>query len=113
MKIVNRKQFLKLPNGTIYCSFNKKNFSFNGFSLKLESLSNDWYYMDLTDFDNWDNSEERIENIQKMIAEGKEYPLSLNCSSRDGMFEEDEMFCIYDKQDIERIINVLSESINT
>ncbi len=55
MKIVNRKDFLKLPSGTIYCSFNKENFNFNGFSLKLKSLQNDWYYMDLTDFDNWDN----------------------------------------------------------
>jgi len=111
MKIVNKKEFLKLPENTIYCSFDKNNFAFNGFAVKLESLENDWYYMDLTDFDNWDDSEERIENIQKMITEGKEYPLSLNCSSRDGMFEDDEMFCIYDKYDVERIMSVLSESI--
>jgi len=110
MKIVNRKTFLELPSGTIY-SEHYSGDGFNNLSIKYETWGNDWIYMDINDFDDCENSGERYEKIDKMRDEGAEYPLNLDTTSRDGLFEDEQMFAIYDENDVNKIIEVLTQAV--
>jgi hypothetical protein len=106
MRIVDRKTFLALPENTVYAKFFHGD-SFNELQIKGETWTNDFIYEDLNDFDDHDTSEERYEKIDKMIQNGEIFPLRLNSCSRDGLYEEDQLFAIYDKEDITKIITRL------
>lgn len=107
MKIINREEFLKLPTNTLYCKFMKDD-SFGTLFIKLNSINNnDWYYQALSDFDYYGNSTERYERINLMLTDQAEYPLKLDSSSRDGLYNLDDLFCIYSEEDIKEIIKLL------
>ena len=40
-----------------------------------------------------------------------EFPLLLDSEDRDGFFEEGQLFCIYDKKDIQNIIDNLTDCL--
>ena len=72
MKIINRKQFLKAPEGTIYSEFKPciinglyiKNESY-GLYIKNKSLGNDWYYQDLINSMDYNDSREYTDKLFK------------------------------------------------
>ncbi len=103
MKIVDRKTFLALPENTVYAKFFEGD-TFNNLQIKGETWTNDFLYEDLNEFDDCDSSEERYEKMERMVKQGESFPLRLDSSSRDGLFEEDQLFAIYDKEDISKII---------
>jgi len=119
MKIVNKEVFLNMPSGTLYSEFIPDD-SFSGFNIKYDTIYRgdnkdypiDWYYMELSDFDDCDDSNGRYKRIDNMINYGAEYPLLLDASSRDGMYEDNQMFAVYDKYDIIRLIDVLKGLIS-
>lgn len=115
MKIVNRKTFLGLPSGTVYSKCYEDD-GFGDLSVKTETKYDgenaiDWLYFDINDFDFHDTCEERYYRINEMKKNKKEYPLMLNCVSRDGMFEDEMLFAIYDKDDVLNIIKTLCEAL--
>jgi len=110
MRIVNRKTFLALPENTVYA----KHFECDGFNelqIKGETWTNDWLYENLNDFDDHDTSEERYDKIEAMRKEGKSFPLRLDSCSRDGLFDDEQWFAIYDKEDVAKIIARLTKTI--
>lgn len=111
MRIVKREEFLKLPSGTVYAT----HYNDDGFGTlcikRSSSPNNDWYYTDLNDFDDCDNSDDRYKKMKLMREEGASYPLRLDTQSRDGLFEEDEFFAIYERGDIQNIITKLTECL--
>jgi hypothetical protein len=44
-----------------------------------------------------------------MIENGEEEPITLNCTNRDGLFEDEQIFAVYDKNDINKMIEMLVE----
>lgn len=108
MRIVNRKEFLKLPMRTVYSLYDSGRAE--GLFYKDETLENDWFYQDLifSKPTNISNSEEYLEHYEK--AENNRdfnFELDLDCSERDGEFEENQMFLVYDKSDVKKLINAL------
>lgn len=103
MRIVDRKTFLALPPNTVFAKHFEADF-FNNLQIKGETWDEDFLYEDLSDFDDYDTSEERYDKIERMRRNGESFPLKLDGSSRDGLFEEDQWFAIYDKADITKII---------
>lgn len=110
MKIINRKQFLKAPEGTIYSEF--KPCIIDGLYIKNESLDNDWYYQDLISSIDCNDSGEYADKLFKS-KNNPEYELrqDYNVSQRDGLFDEEQLFLIYDKDDVVKLMKTLFETL--
>ncbi len=107
MKIVNKKEFLTLPENTVYSNFSPGD-SITGLFVKGQSLKNDWFYEDIIDFNNYETSNERyakIEEMQKNVEHEQDY----GCQQRDGMYEDEQYFLVYTGKDVEQLINKLKD----
>jgi len=119
MKIINRKQFLEAPEGTIYSEFKPciinglyiKNESY-GLYIKNKSLGNDWYYQDLINSMDYNDSREYTDKLLKAKDDPKyELRQDYNVSQRDGLFDEEQLFLIYDKDDVVKLMKALFETL--
>jgi len=109
MKIVNIETFLKMPEGTIYTKYQSFGMV-NGFYLKGESIGDiDWWYMDLLLSTEAKDSDEFFGLMDK-AEYGKEFPVAYHTHSRDGLYEEEQMFLIYSEEDIKKLVDVLSDT---
>ncbi len=64
-------------------------------------------YRNITDYD-------FMNKCDQMIMDNKiSYPLDFNCVSRDGVFKKEQLFAIYEKEDIEALIDCLLETLET
>ncbi|MEP3245154.1 MAG: hypothetical protein ABJN40_13410 [Sneathiella sp.] len=99
MKLYNRAEFLKLPKGTIYAK--GEEWAFDSLAVKGESLKNDWWYFDPSGIEVNDSGEmiDRFENMKRI---GTSYPMD-DCFYRDGMFEENDLFMVFELDDLVRL----------
>ena len=106
MKIVDREQFLKMPQGTVYAKVPSK-WIVEDLCVKHESTNyNDWYYMSFSWVDA-DDSGDAIDRLDEMADNGASYPVQ-NSIARDGLMELDSNFLIYEKADIDFIVSQIS-----
>ena len=102
MKLYNRTDFLKLPEGTIFCK--GKPYYFEDLSVKGESLPNDFIYLGLQWIDS--NGEDDCAKLDDMLYEGESCPLQ-TAYGRDGCFNDEDIFLVYEDKDIENIMSHL------
>lgn len=104
MKLLNREEFLKLPAGTIY-----KKRSARELEIKGEWVSDsgsDWSSaLFAADCDSSDQ-----DTYLKMLY-GESFPIVLDDYGRDGCFEDDEEFLVYEKWDLEQLKKILEDAI--
>ena len=103
MKLLNREEFIKLPAGTIY-----KKRSECQLEIKGEWVSddgNDWS-SDLFAADCKDDQDTYIAMLY-----GESFPIQTDRYGRDGCFDADEEFLIYEKWDLEQLKNILENAI--
>ena len=109
MKIINKDEFLKLPEGTLYCEYEPCFLSSP--LIKGENCGHDDYYeSEITDID-FDSTGDMFDKYEEMEKEGKSYPLELHCYGRNAMFNDKQLFIIYEKTDVESLINKLTECL--
>jgi hypothetical protein len=106
MKIINRKQFLALPEGVLYAKFNPC--IFGDIAIKEESLSNDWYYQDLLELD-VNDSGEWADTLFEGMEKGTSITMDFDCVSRDGLFDEEQLFAVFEKEDVISLIERLKK----
>ncbi len=116
MKLYKRSDFIKLPVGTIYSRVSTDHEEFcNGLFCKTsgEEWENDWIEQDLIDeplvpdhiLDGFDCLVWAIEQRDSF----NHVELDYNCTSRDGMFDDEDKLLVWDKKDIRKLINYLEE----
>ena len=109
MKILNKEEFLALPAGIIYSKYQPVGM-FDGLYLKGESLENDWKYKSListVDFPIGDSDVNiYLLNVQK---HGATFRMDLECGERDGLYNTDEYFAVYDTTDVRELLMELVE----
>ena len=110
MKIVNLEVFRKLPEGTIYSKYTPT--VFDGLKIKGETWEYDFLYQELIGNIDANSSEEFNEICEKSQTEDIDLPLDFDCYERDGLFEKNQLFAIYNEKDIEALINRLKKSTN-
>lgn len=113
MRIVNRKEFLKLPDGTLYSSY------YGSSASRLEikeggDWGNDWFYTNLLTL--WSEAESGSEDYFYKLSKAESnsnfsFSQDLESSERDGRYEEDQLFVVFEKEDILKIINKLQSII--
>lgn len=96
MRVVDRKTFLALPAGTIYCKGVR--YLFDGTRIKGESLTNDWFYLDMA----WPSAssfDEATTAIYQSLRSGNSFPCQ-DLLERDGLFDDDAVFLIFERDDL-------------
>lgn len=117
MKIVNRLEFMKLPSGTLYKKFTTP-FAFEDLAVKFDSLSfhedgtGDFVRMGLAEVE-WDETSQMFDRLDEMMEQGASYPLDLDCAGRDGCFEPDAMFLVFEREDVIKLRDFLTELLAT
>lgn len=107
MRIRNLENFLECPPGTIFSKYTPH--IFGDLSIKGESLSGteDFLYIPICDSINADNSEDFWRILERASETVESLPLKFDTIMRDGMFKSDQLFAVWEEEDIDRFIKVL------
>jgi len=107
MKIVNLEEFRKLPAGTVFSKYEPC--VFDGLMVKGDTWSHDFLYQDLIGNIEADGSKQYFEKCEQMQA-GFSADLDFDCLERDGLFEKDQLFAVYEPYDLEQLIGRLQKA---
>lgn len=107
MRIYNRKDFLNLPPDTIFCKGTE--WCFENLCRKEESIENDFFYQELCDID-CTNSEDRDEKFEDALKNATSLEIN-RCNSRDGMFDDDAVFLVFEKKDLLYLYEVIIKCV--
>ena len=117
MKIVDKQTFLKLPDQIIYSEF--EGYNLKGLYVKLESRgTNDWYYQDLIDEPltpddtGTDHFGFVIDMFDAHQTTGTSFDLDYECRRRDGLYDHDLSFSVYQQKDLDAHIAHLQKKAN-
>ena len=102
-KIIDRKEFLAMPANTLYREY--KPCIMGELEIKGDSLEND-FWMQRLDETNADDMESMIKMLDSGVVE-----FDLDCEGRDAMFNDDQLYLVYEQKDVEQLINRLSECL--
>lgn len=108
MKLLNREDFMALPAGTIYAK-GTAIASFGSLEIKADSLGGDWVCLDPCYVDGRDPGE-CDERFEDMLLNGASYPMR-SAFGRDGCFEQDAIFLVFEKDDLLQLRKYVEEAI--
>ena len=111
MKILTRKDFLKTPRNTLFSYYEPC--CFRELCVKTsdnKDWENDFIYFSLIAEFNKQNSEE-FDKICERMEKGQSVPQSFEETSREGLFDDEQLFLVYEKEDIKGLIGTLQEII--
>lgn len=111
MKIVNRTVFLQLPAGAVFAKYSPC--AFGELLIKGDTYenSNDFTYQDITSAINCDTSNEYDVLLDRAVEEGISIQMDLDSSSRDGLFDDDQLFAVFERCDVESLIARLQSAL--
>lgn len=113
MKIVNKSEFLELPNGILYSKYESLGI-ITGLFVKTDSLHNDWVYIDLiSNVDCQDTGEffDIMSAVESKVLD--KFRFDLECGERDGVFDSEGMFVVYDKEDAIQLLDTIQKIVST
>lgn len=111
MKIVNRKDFLNTPKGTLWSYYEPSVFrDLNVKTSDKHSMDFDFVYFGLIGEFNAPNTETYFD-ICRQMEQGKSVPISLEETQREGLFDEDQLFLVYENDDIKKMVDMLSSLV--
>ena len=109
MKIVDRKTFLALPSSTLFAKYEPC--VFGDLEIKHDSFKNDFVTSGpLASRVMSDGSNDFFDKLQWAQVSGESLPMDFGDTIRDGSFEENQMFAVYEDRDVIELIAQLSET---
>jgi len=99
MRIITKEEFLKLPDGTVYCKGGR--WWWEQISVKSKSYDNDWRYLQLDQIPANDSGE-WLSNQERMLKTGESMPIQIT-DVRDGCFDPSDLFLVYEAEDLKLI----------
>ena len=111
MKIVNRQTFLSLPAMTVFSKYDP--FLFGTLKVKWsnEKDEHDFIASDLVGDMDCSCSEEYSDKLELYEKTGESFSFSLEETCRDGEFNEDQLFCVYEQKDVQQLIDFLQQKV--
>lgn len=105
MKILSKKEFLTLPNPVVYCDY--EDYSFNEIGIKTSNCnSHDFFYLSIPDVLS-SGSNEMMDILDRCEKTKESFELDFDCVCRDGMFEESQLYAVFEQKEIDEFINLL------
>lgn len=112
MKIVSRVEFLEYPPGTLFskyapCHFGPLRIKGETIWLTADDSVHDFYYQCVED------SVECTDFIEEMIAykEGQTLRFNLEMENRDGLFDGEQKFAVWDREDLVGLMRRLDAAL--
>lgn len=109
MKIINKETFLKLPAKTIYSEYEPC--IFDGLFVKGDTWPCDYLEQNIIGNVYCSSSEEFSRILVQSEETGHSFNLDFDCNGRNGLFDDKQLYAIYEKEDLENLIAVLEEGI--
>jgi hypothetical protein len=111
MKILNRTEFMKLPENTLFSKYEPCVFG-NLMIKGKTSEHNDFYVQQIhdgVDYSDTVNFREKLEGAEK---NGTSIDMDFYCECRDGLFEDDQLFAVWEEKDVLELIGRLIDCVN-
>lgn len=108
MRIVNLEEFRSLPEMTVFRKYEPC--VCGDLQFKGETLEHDFIAMSVEMPQN-NGSDQLFDRLDEMKETGCSYPVEVDGWGRDGLFEKDQLFMVYDKADLEAIRKLLDQAI--
>lgn len=106
MRIVKREEFLKLPINTLYRKY-KPQF-YEDLCIKGETWDSDFLCQELHGDISGSTGSDHNSDLHDMAVEsGGVFRFDLDGLGRDGLYDENQLFAIYDNEDIKGLIEKL------
>lgn len=102
MRIVDRKTFLAMPEGTLFSKYQPC--VFEDLLIKGESLENDFFYQSISGAIDSNDSGEFVDLLDKAKSEGVSLAMDFECEGQDGLFDDDQLFAVWERADVEKLI---------
>lgn len=109
MKIVDQKTFLSLPPETLFSKYSPC--YFEQVCIKGETRGDDFLVQQISDAVNSTAYEDFTETLTRALTTGESIPLNFESQGRDGLFEEDQLFAVWEPVDVAELIVRLSRCI--
>lgn len=109
MKIVNLQTFRTLPSGTIFMKYAPC--YFEALSVKGDTLEHDFVSGEMAAPVDANDSGEWADKLFEAAENGTSVGLDFDCYGRDGCFEDKQLFAVYEKEDMEKLIAKLQECV--
>lgn len=112
MKIYTREEFMKLPQGTLFCK--GKPWYFHSMNVKGETIvyggkPSDFYSRE-TAYIDAHSSEEALDRLEEMLAKGTSYPMEV-LEGRDGCFDPADLFLVYEQDDLTQLSVIVRDAL--
>ena len=105
MKIVDRKTFLSLPVGALFSDYEPC--IFGELLIKGESWSEDYFTQKLSSAISCSSSDEFGKILEHARETGASVAMDFSCEARDGCFNEDQLYAVWERGDVEALIQRL------
>lgn len=113
MKLYNKTEFLKLPPNTLFMFGPGREDGLavgsSALNIKYGSMKNDFVYKSLVDLEA--NGSDEICYIQEDMVKGviingvsENYPMDLDATTGEGFYDEDALYLVFDKDEVQAII---------
>jgi hypothetical protein len=121
MKFITKEEFYKLPEGVLYSKWQPQ--IFDELYIKGSTLYDGATPIDFIDFDLIGNVENKgsddlfellynaEQDLGKPLQEKISLPMDFETGGRDGLFDDDQLFAVYERKDIEGFISALQRSL--
>lgn len=110
MRIVNRQEFLAMPAGTVFYKYEPC--VFEDLQIKAESIGDiDFFYQEITSAIECNDSGEFFDLLNKAKEDGISLPMDFYCGSRDGLFDQDQLFAVFEPDDVRGLIERLETAL--
>jgi len=122
MKILTREEFYKSPIGTLFVKVDSQH---NGEFMQLETDimffggtigENDFGYNDLLEISTEENIGRKghlCNEVSDIISEAAKnkgsFKLDFNCGGRDGLFDDEQLFAVFEEADIDQLLEHILE----
>ena len=100
MRIINRKEFMDMPEGTVFMKYEPH--IFGSIYIKVGNVHDDFIFDRLDDMD---------DEGYDLIDEDKSFEFDLHYTGRDGMFNKEQLFCVYENKDVIQLIERLQSTL--
>lgn len=118
MKLYTRKNFMKLPSMTIYSRVDKSGGELM-YGLFCKTSDSDYVYdfveqnlISEAGFPNGINDGLDAILYQENLRDTfQDFRTDLNCSGRDGMFNDSDLFVVWDKEDVTKLRDYLNDCL--
>jgi hypothetical protein len=111
MRIVNRKTFMAMPVGTVFSQFEPNHFGDLEVFVGALSSCNDFLSARLTCEVDSSGSEENDRLLHNAVENGASFNLDFDTASRDGCFNDSQLFAVWERKDVEGLIERLQTAL--